>query len=470
MQESQNSHSITPNKIKVGIIGGGIVGRICALSLNSKLFEVTVFDAVHSSKNVRFYADPPSGPATFPKGTRIFGTPGGEVLWGRNICAALFEDTSNWPDIYISKLNSICLKLEEYGFPKITTQFVTHNQISKILIKQTKPLHKLDLKFKEAIKKKSITFIDKIVEKISTDGPLPTIYYSENSGILQEYQFDYLICSSGPIGNFEILQKSGLLLKLPSHIYNHPSISIGSAKYKDYRCSGKWIFFPNKWRKNSSMECYVFFDKENLVNWTLRIFAPDTIGISKAIIKSFSGLIHHPMISFSLIGNVVKAVVVGRPLVRKMNIELSVDFRGNQMVSIHNEKDSKLEHLIIRNDDNSEIKISQETSREITSFLKTLKFKELLLEYYLDDSFQFPLSYFSSSTHLMGLTPVRRTNSGAGHYGDFSLENYPNIYVVGASAFFDSVPGHPTYLAATTAVYVADSLNDRYGTHKNIEL
>ena len=465
MQKSQNTSGGTSNRIRVGIIGGGIVGRICALSLNSTLFEITVFDDVHSSKNIRFHTDPSSGPAAFPKGTRILGTPGGEVLWGRNVCAALFEDTSNWPATYISRLNSICLKLEEYGFPKITTQYITQNRISKMLIKQTKPLIKLDMKFKEAINKKSIIFIDKLVEKITTDGPLPSIRFLEDSGKLHEQQFEYLICSLGPIGNFEILQKSELSLRLPSHIYNHPSISIASAEYNDYKCSGKWIFFPNRWRRNSSMECYIFFDKINLVNWTLRIFAPDTIGIPRAIVKSLCGFIGHPLTSIVLIVNAIKAIGVGRPLVRKVNIELSVDFRGSQMVSIHNENDSKLEHLIIRNNDSSEIVVSQETSSEIILFLKNLKSKELILEHYSNESFRFPLSQFSSSTHLMGLTPVRKTNEGEDHNDDFSLENYPNIYVVGASTFYDSVPGHPTYLAATTAVYVADSLNDRYATH-----
>jgi hypothetical protein len=465
MQQSQKPHEATLKRIKVGIIGGGIVGRICALSLKSELFEVTVFDAVHSSKNVRFHADPSSGPAAFPKGARILGTPGGEVLWGRNVCAALFDDTSKWPDLYISKLKSICSKLEEYGFPKITTQYIPQNRNSKMLIKQANPLLQLDIKFKEAIDKKSIVFIDKLVEKISTNGIIPNIHYLDNSGNFHVKQFDHLICALGPIGNFEILQRSGLSLKLPAQIYNHPSISIASAQYKDYRCSGKWIFFPNKWRRKSSMECQIFTDRKNSLTWTLRVFAPDTLGVPGALGKSFSSFIKHPMISFALLGNAIKAIGVGRPLVRKVNIELSIDFRGNQMISIHNEKDSKLEHLVIRNSDSPEIEISEETSSAIIAFLTTLNAKEVELQYYSNGSFRFPLSQFSSSTHLMGLTPVRKTKHGEDNRYDFSLENYPNIYVVGASTFFDSVPGHPTYLAATTAVYVADSLNDRNADH-----
>jgi hypothetical protein len=450
------------NKPKIGIIGGGIVGRICTLSLNSEIFDIKLFDVIHSPRNVQFHTDPPSGPAAFPKGTRIRGIPGGEVLWGRNICAALFSDTSNWPELFLSKLNSICVTLEDFGFPKIKVQYISEKPFQRMIVKQTKPLFKLESRFNTAIDSGSVKFVETLIESISTEGQVPRVRYFDSSGAPKEEQFDYLVCASGPIGNFETLQKSGLLLKLPKSIYNHPSISIASVKYANFRSSGKWLFFPNKWQRAKSMECYIFTDKQNAINWTLRVFAPDTIGIPEGIRMSFSNLLSRPTHSLVLFGNSIKAALLGRLLTKSVNIELSADFRGGQMISIHDELDSKLQHLMVHNNGTTELEISEGTSSEIIGFIKKMNGKEALIKFYSDGVFRIPISDFSSSTHLMGLTPVQKTKNREPNIYDFSLENYPYIFLAGASTFYDSVPGHPTYLAASTAVYVADILNNRH--------
>jgi hypothetical protein len=450
------------NRPKVGIIGGGIVGRVCALSLNSELFDVTLFDVIHSPRNVQFHRDPPSGPAAFPKGTRIRGIPGGEVLWGRNICAALFGDTSNWPEAFISKLQSICVTLEDFGFPKIEVQYISETSFSKIFVKQAKPLIKLESRFNQAIAGKLIKFVETLIESISSDGQIPRVRYFDSGGEVKEEEFDYLVCALGPVGNFEIIQKSRLSFDLPKRVYNHPSIGIASIVYANYRCSGEWLFFPNKWQKAKSMECYIFTDKENSIDWTLRVFAPDTIGIPEGIRMSFSHLLSHPAHSLALLGNTIKAAVLGRLLTKSVNIELSADFRGAQMISIHDQKDLKLEHLMIHNNGLSEVEISYGTSTEIVRFIKRMNAKETFVNYFSEGVFRIPISHLSSSSHLMGLTPVQKTKNGETNNCDFTLRKYPCIFLAGASTFYDSVPGHPTYLAASTSVYIADILNNRH--------
>ena len=210
------------------------------------------------------------------------------------------------------------------------------------------------------------------------------------------------------------------------------------------------------------MECYIFTDKQNAINWTLRVFAPDTIGIPEGIRMSFSNLLSRPTHSLVLFGNSIKAALLGRLLTKSVNIELSADFRGGQMISIHDELDSKLQHLMVHNNGTTELEISEGTSSEIIGFIKKMNGKEALIKFYSDGVFRIPISDFSSSTHLMGLTPVQKTKNREPNIYDFSLENYPYIFLAGASTFYDSVPGHPTYLAASTAVYVADILNNRH--------
>jgi hypothetical protein len=273
---------------------------------------------------------------------------------------------------------------------------------------------------------------------------------SENS--MQEiYAKKVLICC-GPFGTQELLAKSGLLNSNPPQIRDHISYEVGDIQLSGVRLAKFGIFGWNRFRLINIKRCTTFFDERRNTMWTLRIFPESVLSLEMLIAKLKKAFAERKFVfCTSLIVKFTASFLTGKILIERIKVHISADFlddsypikvasygEGQRIDLLEYENDcipisTEFRRFISRNVENLRLGVSSEVAMNLA---EEIKFESI-----------------NSSSHHMGTVWDVSKNSLAS-----PLEISTDILVAGSSIFRASVPGHPTMLAAASAILAVDKI------------
>lgn len=291
--------------------------------------------------------------------------------------------------------------------------------------------------------------------------PYPGIVleYTEDSQVTTEKYFDKIILCAGSLGNQEILAQSGYISELPKRVYDHMSFLVSQCELPKLKIARKTMHGFQRYRLQTSKPVHTFLDSTNNILWSVRYFANGLLDFKSALKLIKATFLQTRYISaIRLLTVLLIGTLFGRPLHSSIKVEASLDFiTGSGLIPVSYSENNRIDSLTI---DQGDIQLPVELAAAILTKLNSYGVthpKEFIKRRTVND--------LMSASHLMGTTPVCNSRSGL-VTESFALRPNPNVLVAGASVFPASILGHPTMMAAATAVHIASGLN----REKNVAL
>jgi len=442
-------------KPRVLVIGCGIIGQVAlhSLAANNKLknFEIAVLDRFPDSRRFMTLRDLDGSPATWMPGTRISGFPGGNLNWGKNSSLVILENKGNWDNLFLEDIQKIADNLSKIGFPSLKLKC-----LSSDLVEDSYPVHEnanfSSLRFLEQMELSEINLLNGYATKVTRlENQKYRVEYRDEHNEVKNIEIDVLLVCAGPIGTQELLGKSEITKGLPEYIFDHPSFKFGTLRFNRRKLARRGLFGWNRLSFLNDKICYTYLDKEKRILWTLRLFPRDIMGLSqqwkslKFQIKKFQvGILFHEVMLF------FASLASGRILFSKIDIEVAIDFleRTDGLRTASYSEENRIEFLEYPF---NEVVIPDKIHEYCRNLVARLKFGS-------PDNIEFchegrvAIHLISSSSHHM--STIEKPQDEQLDFTEIS----PNLYVAGASIFPESVPGHPTFLGAVTAVYAVQKI------------
>jgi hypothetical protein len=277
------------------------------------------------------------------------------------------------------------------------------------------------------------------------------VEYRDEHNEVKNIEIDVLLVCAGPIGTQELLGKSEITKGLPEYIFDHPSFKFGTLRFNRRKLARRGLFGWNRLSFLNDKICYTYLDKEKRILWTLRLFPRDIMGLSQQLkslkfqIKKFQvGILFHEVMLF------FASLASGRILFSRIDIEVAIDFleRTDGLRTASYSEENRIEFLEYPF---NEVVIPEKVHEYCRNLVARLKFGS-------PDNIEFchegrvAIHLISSSSHHM--STIEKPQDEQLDFTEIS----PNLYVAGASIFPESVPGHPTFLGAVTAVYAVQKI------------
>ena len=424
--------------MKVAIVGYGILGNVAAYLLKKNKIEVHVFDDVMDLANPKFFSDPIGPNSLVWKKSRPKGSPGNAIFWGGAITNAI-TNRSLWPNEFIKTLPEHAKQLRRLGFPKLPLQVFSEDS-SRLNIRY----YNKNLFFKRIDQN---THNEKIirhfafVEGIYSDGNMVTIEFRNRDQSYSKMSFDRVILCAGPIGTFNLLNKSNLIRKMYEFdYYDHPTWKLGEIKLTKSVAINK--IFPNK---------RIFFGKRPsaiVVKIASNNFV--TIRIKPIFSKSniYSSNVPIVMIIYKLSNSCRNYFRL--KISKEFSISISLDIATNYLRATTNST-GEISHVDYGD---QKLAVDNQLIRIVDLELEKIFGKyERSWNSKIDEVDKLPAAHYSGF--------IKSTDK---QVHDCSISNFrlkinSSVYVPGMVSFSGPVLGHPTYLALLTLVYVVDIIN-----------
>ena len=446
-------------KPKVLIIGCGIVGQAALNSLNTSnienFFEISVLDIFPNSKFISTLRDLDGSPAAWIPGTRISGFPGGNLNWGRNSSLVIVNDLDLWDTNFIEHVPRIARKLIQLGFPPLKfKQLSLKNFTDSFIVHENRPTSMTDwmkiLKFNDSLEILNGTALR--IRRLGNSRLEIKFRDTDNSEDFMEVDF-VLICA-GSIGTQELLANSEIFQALPTHILDHASFKMGEMLLEKVALGKKGLFGWNRFDVLNDKLCFTYLDRNKHYLWTVRLFPKEVLGLSdlaRLLSKRFKSNEYKTLTQEFFLG--LASFISGRILHAGIDIEITLDFLNREdglMVAAYSDSNriEFLEYPFQKIDIPEGVfqyinEIFEKYKLGRTGEIKYLQTKEILVDE-LTSSSHHMSTVINSSEMNLEFTEVSR-----------------NVHVAGASIFPGTVPGHPTFLGAVTALFAVEKILEK---------
>ena len=437
----------------VAVIGNGIVGQIAIQELSDAGLKIVVIDQINPSPQVRFHRDLEGKQSVWTRGTRVAGFPGGRLNWGQNCSFATIEGHPPLGSEFQTLLPNLTKRLRRHGFPRLKPCELSISRTGKFYVRESSKF--VPDKWMSRMKlNKNIQFISGIaMEVVQDSGDFVKIIYRDSNNSLQDVTAKKILICAGPFGSQELLANSGLLENWTPQIWDHPSIDLGIFPLRQVKLAKFGLFGWNRFRRLNLKSCFTFYDDRNNTLWTLRIFPWDVLNSNQIVTRIKTQAIKGDFKPFVfLLLKLASSFVTGRFLHEQIKVHLTPDFldESNAIKFASYGEGSRIDFLEYQD---SPPTISNELNQFICESIKNLKLnlKDEIV------SFNSPkLSDIQSSSHHAGTLAGKSRNSE-----DSPTEITRNVFVAGSSIFRRSLPGHPTMMAAATAIVAADLIKSQ---------
>lgn len=434
----------------VAIIGLGIVGQVALAELAGEDLNIAVIDEFNKGPQLRFLRDIDGSPSVWTAGSRIEGFPGGRLNWGKNCSFVTVKNHRPLGDDLQIQLPGLARRLRKYGFPKLKLTELDKNSDHKFYVKEAEDFPAKSW-LTNAESNENVFFIFGSVTEITQEatGEL-RIKIRKSDKSLYEVRAKKAIICAGAFGSQELLANSRLLSECVPRIRDHISFALRNIPLSKVRLTKFGLFGWNRYRRLNIKRCNTFYDKDTNLLWTLRIFPEGVLDLHNALLLLKKEIRKsHYSTWISILTKLAKSLVTGKLLYKEIKIHLSADFLNQEdyIKSASYGDGGKIDFLEY---DIKCVPISKELKEFVVRTVEKLDLglkdnTEIELPNELD------LQEITSSSHHMG-TIFRSVEE----LEVSPLEVSKNIFVAGSSIFQSSVPGHPTMLAAATALAAAD--------------
>jgi len=437
--------------IGCGIIGGAALDSLTANNAN-KDYEICVLDIFPKSMDIKTMRDLDGTPAVWIPRTRISGFPGGNLNWGRNSSLVIFDDPDTWDSNFIEQIQSISENLVQLGFPRLKLKRLSPENIEdSFVVRENRKVNTSDLR-KALNSHNALEIINGYALKIRRLGSERfQVEFKDPEGTRNFTEVDFILICAGPIGTQELLANSEIIGETPSYILDHPSFKLGTICYDKVILARKGLFGWNRFDRLNDKFCFTFFDSEKQYLWTMRLFPRGVIGLSKIFrllpkrlkanqYGTFTRELFHGIVS----------LISGRILISGIDLELTLDFlnREDGLMAASYSNSTRIEYLGYPFE---KIDIPDGIYTYANKILTKYKFGPPERIRFAKGN-EIPVGEITSSSHHMS-TVMRPLDMRL----DFT-EVSQNIHAAGASIFPRTVPGHPTFLGAVTALYAVEKI------------
>jgi hypothetical protein len=214
------------------------------------------------------------------------------------------------------------------------------------------------------------------------------------------------------------------------------------------------MFSFNRIQRKNEMKVFYFFDSISKISYSIRIAPKNSITaidvLKKYILKRSSKNIS----SLHALLLIIWSAITGRIMIFGLEATIAIDFMGDSPLKPGSfSDDGKVDFI----DFTKDVLIPSEAFYFIRKFFPTQGGGNL--EVILKERLMTP-NNAQCGIHLMGTTPVKNDPLINEINQSFALHGKNGIFVCGASVFPESVPGHPTMLAAATGIHVSRLINN----------
>ena len=436
----------------VALVGLGIVGQVALEELTECNLDIAVIDVINTTSEFHFLRDIDGSKSVWTRGSRVAGFPGGRLNWGKNCSFATIKGHPPIGEQLHSRLPQLSKRLRKYGFPKLRPVEITKSGEGRFYV----------LESEDFPQKRWIARIESL-EKVQIISGLATKIIQEHNGLirilirrpdlsLEEIITRKVLICAGPFGTQELLANSGLLPENTVQIRDHISFELDYLPLRGFKLSKLGLFGWNRIRRFNFKRCSTFFDESNNIFWTLRLFPEGVLSLRLSFATLFADFRNGEYLAgISLVNSLAGSFMTGKFLFNGLRVHISADFLDNgALIRSASYGDGK--RIDFLEYESQTIPISEEFNQFIYRTINSLRldFKD---ELKLSSRREIAIAQISSSSHHMGT--VWSTPSEA-EYSPVELSR--NILVAGSSIFQASVPGHPTMLAAATALVATDQI------------
>ena len=434
----------------VALIGIGIVGQVALEELSSSGLKIVVIDQIHTTPESHFLRDIDGDKSVWTIGSRVAGFPGGRLNWGKNCSFATIEGHPPLGNELQSRLPELNRRLRKYGFPKLHHVELRKLRDDKFYVRESaefSPSYWIS-KVESIGNIKLISgFATKIVE--DPNGHIKILARNSNHQVQEIYVKKVIICA-GPFGTQELLANSELLPEITPRIWDHISLSLPNISLGKIGLTKFGMFGWNRLKRINKKRCSTFYDGANAILWTLRIFPEGVLNLNMALTQLKRELRNGKLVfCMSLLCKLGVSMFTGKFLYQEIKIHITADFldQSNSMKSASYGEGRRIDFLEYPD---KSIPVSKELEEFISRTISKLNL-DFDGESHLTIGEKVELAEVTSSSHHMGTVWKVHENSIKS-----PLEISKNVFAAGSSIFQASVPGHPTMLAAASALVVAD--------------
>lgn len=436
----------------VAVIGLGVVGQVALAEFVASEATVVAIDEFHLSSDVRVLRDLVGRPSTWTKGTRISGFPGGRSNWGKNCSIVTIDNHQPLGPAFESRLLELTRRLKKYGFPRLKPVKIPKTGSNRFYVREAKDFS--GQKWLSEIKTNKNIFFENgfVKEIIQEDNDVLKLIVKKPGHNLKEIFVKKVLICSGPFGTQELLARSGLISHTTAKIWDHISYSLGTLNLNQPSLAKFGMFGWNRCGKINYKRCSTFYEESTEILWTLRIFPDGLIDPKKTLVK-IKAMYKSRMIAEFLktTFTLIISLITGKLIHESIKIHIAADFLNakNALATASFGSNGVIECLEY---EINEIKLSSDFWKFVNYTIKNLNLK-------ITEQFQLiikeSLSYSDvhSSSHHMGTVDKNNFDTSI---SPLAISN--KIFVAGSAAFHFSVPGHPTMLAAATAIEACDTI------------
>ena len=439
----------------VAIIGLGIVGQVALEELAHSDLKVVVIDEIETTSDLHFLRDVDGYQSTWIRGSRVSGFPGGRLNWGKNCSLVTIEDYPPLGEELQPELARLSKRLTKYGFPNLRPVQLRKVEEGKFYVRES-----MDFQANNWISRMRSSEQIHLISGLATEvnqvpGGLVKIVIRKSDDSTQEIYARKVIICAGPFGTQELLANSGLLPVISPRIWDHVSFVLQDIPLTKVKLAKFGLFGWNRIRKINIKRCNTFYDESKNILWTLRLFPEGVLNLDMALARikrDFRSANYRSCLSLAT--GMAGSFFTGRILHERIQVHISADFL-NDSDSLRYASYGEGERIDFLEYERSSISISREFYKFISKTIENLRL-DLKTEFRLESREEVALTEVISSSHHMG------TVSKSGSNREQSpLEITQNIFAAGSSIFQSSVPGHPTLLAAATAILAADQVKSQ---------
>jgi hypothetical protein len=436
----------------VVLIGLGIVGQVALEELAESNLDIAVIDVVRTTSDLHFLRDIDGNKSVWTRGSRVAGFPGGRLNWGKNCSFVTIQGHPPLGEHLHSQLPQLSRRLRKYGFPSLKPVELAKSGEGEFYVVESKEFpHKKWISRIESFR--NVQIISGYATKITQEdsGLIRILVRNPNHSLDELVARKILICA-GPFGTQELLANSGLLSENNPQIRDHISFELDHLPLRTVKLSKLGLFGWNRIRKLNVKRCSTFYDETNNILWTLRLFPEGVLSLRMSFSKLFRDLRNREYFQvFSIINSLAGGSLTGKFLFQGIRVHISADFLDKSGL-IRWASFGEGERIDFLEYESLTIPISREFIQFIYKTIKNLNL-DFKNDVKLSLSHEVEIAKVTSSSHHMG-TVWSTQSQGA----KSPLEMSGNILVAGSSIFQSTVPGHPTMLAAASALVATDQI------------
>jgi hypothetical protein len=423
---------------RVAIIGFGMLGMVASYFLDSKLFEIHIFDLEFDPNSATFFPEP-EGPKTLKHlNSAPMGSPGNAIFWGGAITNSFMQE-DKWSRSFLRNMPIYVQKLSQIGFPDTHFQEITKD-LSTLSINYADTTLFMNSIKRNMESQTNIFRHNRLVSKIEVAHGKTNLESVSPSEPTLKMNFDFVLVCAGPIQSFNLLNESALLPKLQSIKYfDHPTYTLGSIK----TCKPKLI---NSHLRNSGIlygnraSAIIYFSDTNTL-FTIRLRPLLQNDLSEITYDSFSQILRSLLIGFSS--------RFGFYFVDRFSVKVSVDFLDPKLTAFL-DRNGKIEQF---KQDNRSAKLEDKSLTDIEKAIERVV-GECQFEWEHPSNFQ-----ESAAAHYSGFLASHNSEFRDKIIDGNRLKDFPSIFVPGSVSFPSAVVGHPTYVAILNTIHSVEKLN-----------